>query len=44
MNTEKYAQLHGDQEKPLWYQIMKIKKHNNIGMKNTQNNKIEIYV
>lgn len=34
----KYAQLHGDQENQLWFQIMEVKNSNNIGQKNMQRN------
>lgn len=38
MNMVKYAQLHGDQENQLWFQIMEVKNSNNIGQKNMQRN------
>lgn len=34
----KYAQLHGDQENQLWFQITEVKNSNNIGQKNMQRN------
>lgn len=38
MNMVKFAQLHGDQENQLWFQIMEVKNSNNIGQKNMQRN------
>lgn len=38
MNMVKYAQLHGDQENQLWFQITEVKNSNNIGQKNMQRN------